>query len=263
MRIFLLSAAVTVLAQLSYAQNMGLALEGDAWAGVKEYPVKGRALHINQKLVFGPFKTVDVDRSWTRGRTATSGITQGIPTSESYRKIITTDHISKKQTLYFTLGDSTNKQVSAYCVSRFNAKDFNIGNDPNSLFNILLDLFGNADVSSSLFYVILMDADGSQWELLLDNQASQQISKQYQGYLMKSKDEYYVIKPVSRVKTRKGKIGNMPFGSAGYEIQNKNGKPLAAVSVIDRGVVYLTELNDAERLLLATVCSAILLQEEI
>jgi hypothetical protein len=246
------------------AQNMGLALEREEWSTVKEYPVKGRATHINQKLTFGPFQTVDIDRSWTKGYTVTTGLTQSIPTSETYRKIISTDHTAKKQTLYFTLADSLNNLVKSYCISRFNAKDFNIGNNPNSLLNILLDLSKRGDQSSSMFYVILLSANtGAQWELLLDNQASQQASLHYEGFLAKSKDEYYLIKPVSRIKNKKGKVGNMPFGSAGYEIRNKSGKALAAVSMMDRGVVYLTNMEPEEKLLLSAACAALLLQDQI
>jgi len=262
MKIFFLFIAAISVFNLS-AQNIGLALEGDAWATVKEYPVKGRSSHINQKLTFGPFKTVDIDRSWTKGSLATSGLTQGILTDETYKKIITTDHISKKQTLYFALTDSANNRTGAYCISQFNAKDFNIGNNPNSVFNLLLDLSGKGGKSSSLFYVMLVNVGTQErWELLLDNRAGQQ-SQAYEGYLAKSKDEYYIVKPVNRIKTKKGKTGTMPFGSAGYQITNKEGKPLAAVSLMDKGVVYLTDLNQEEKLLLATVLSALLLQEVI
>jgi hypothetical protein len=259
--IFLLAVS---LCAINVSAQMGLALEGEDWATVTEYPVKGRSSHVNQKLSFGSYKTKDVDRSWTRGSTVTTGLTQGVPTSETYRKIISTDYTAKKQTLYFTFQDSGKNLVKAYCLSRFNAKDFNIGNNPNSLPNILMDISGRGDQSISLFYVILLQANtGAQWELLLDNQAAQQASKRYEGYLTKSKDEYYVIKPVNRIKTKKGKVGNMPFGSAGYEIRNKSGKALAAVSLMDKGVVYLANLNEEEKLLLSATCAALLMQEAI
>jgi hypothetical protein len=256
--------AVATLFAIHVSAQMSLALEGEHWISVKEYPVKGRSSHINQKLSFGSFTTRDVDRSWTKGATVTTGLTQGVPTSETYRKIISTDHTAKKQTLYFTFQDSGKNLVKAYCLSRFKAKDFNVGNNPNSLPNILLDVSGRGDQSSSLYYVILLQANtGAQWELLLDNQAAQQASKRYEGYLTKSKDEYYVIKPVSRIKSKKGKVGTMPFGSAGYEIRDKSGKALAAVSLMDKGVVYLTDLNEEEKLLLSATCAALLLQEAI
>jgi hypothetical protein len=55
----------------------------------------------------------------------------------------------------------------------------------------------------------------------------------------------------------------MPFGSAGFEIRNKDGKALAAVSMIDNGVVYLSDISPEEKILLSGVCAALLLQEQI
>jgi hypothetical protein len=242
---------------------MGLALEGEGWATVKAYPVKGRASHINQKISFGSFKTIEIDRSWTKGSTVTAGITQGIPTISTYKKIITTDYIHKKQTLYFVLADSTKNMVSGYCLSHFNAKDFNIGDNPNSLVNILLDLTRKGDVSSSTYYVILRESNGIEWELLLNNEQAQRTPSDYVGVLANAQGGKYLIKPYSKVKSKKGKVGAMPFGSAGFEIVNKQGKSVAAVSLIDRGVVYLIETSTEEKLFLSGVCTALLLQEVI
>lgn len=55
----------------------------------------------------------------------------------------------------------------------------------------------------------------------------------------------------------------MPFGSAGFEIRNQDEAPVAAVSLIDKGVVYLKELTDREKTLLANACAALLLQEQL
>lgn len=252
------------LTSIASAQNMGLALEGDDWYGVREYPVKGRAVHVKQKISFGHFKTIEVDRSWTRGSTVTTGLTQGIPTDEFYNKLITTDYINKKQTLYFALEDTAGNRASAYCVSQFNARDFNLGNNSSGPVNIILDLMGKGGESSSAFLVLLYDEPGqTPWKLVLDNQAAVAHPKHYVGYLAKSKDDFYKIIPVSRIKTKKGKVGEMPFGSAGFEIRNKEGEALAAVSLMDRGVVYLRDLDAKERILLATACTSLLLQEEI
>jgi hypothetical protein len=49
----------------------------------------------------------------------------------------------------------------------------------------------------------------------------------------------------------------------GFEIFTKEGEPVAAVSLIDQGVVFLKPLPPAQRILLATTCAALLLQEQI
>lgn len=253
---------ITIFCTIEASAQVGLALEGDAWATVQEYPVKGRSSHINQKLSFGPFKTIDIDRSWTRGTSFSSSLAMGIPNTPTYRKLLTTACVSKKQTLSFSLADSANNLANGYCISELNAKDLNLGDHPNSVLYLLLDLSGAGGHASNLFYVILVDVNTqSQWELLIDNEA-REMSKDYQGYLAKNENEYYILKPAHRIKSRKGKIGMMPFGSAGYHLTDRSGKPLAAVSLMDKGIVYLTEeLDPDEKRLIAAALTALLLQE--
>lgn len=250
---------------MGFAQSMKIALEGAEWAGVSEHPVKGRqGILINQKLSFGEYHTLMVDRSWTRGSSVMSGLSQGLPTDEDYKKIITSEKVKKKQTLYFALEDSLGNQARAYCISNFSSKNFTVGNNENSPVNIFGDILGIGDTSSSIFYAMLYDAQAShRWHLILDNQLVQTMPKTYVGYLARGKDDYYTIKPLSRVVSKKGKVGTMPFGSAGFEIRNRDGKAMAAVSMIDNGVVYLSDISAEEKMLLSGVCTALLLQEQI
>ena len=251
-----------IAAHQASSQSMTLALEGDEWKGVKEYPVKGKdGIFKKESLAFGDFKSVAVDRSWTRGTEVTSGLTQGIPTDEFYKKIITTDHIDKKQSLYFSLADNTGLQSQAYCMTQLQAKDFNIGNSDVSAFNLLLDLAGPGVTSSNVSFAKIYDGvSGAGWDLMIDNQAAQATPKKYVGYLAKSDNEYYTVTPTSNVKSKNGKTGKMPFGSAGFIIRSKDGKPVAAVSIIDKGVIYLMDAGPAERLLLASACTSLLLR---
>lgn len=244
---------------------MKLALEGAEWIGVAGYSVSGRqGIMIKQKLSFGEFHTLVVDRSWTKGSSFSMGLSQGIPTDSDYKRIVTSEKIKKKQTVYFALADSLGNQARVYCMTDFKSKDFTLGDNPNSIVNIFGDILGVGDESSNFFYARIYDAQGQEaWELLLDNQEAQAKPKTYEGYLSKSKDEYYIIKPLSKVLSKKGKTGIMPFGSAGFEIRNKDGKALAAVSLIDNGFVYLNDMSPEERMLLSGVLAALLLQEQI
>lgn len=258
-------SALTLTGVMCRAQSMKLALEGEEWSGVEEYPVAGRqGILIKQKLSFGEFHTLVVDRSWTKGPSVSIGLSQGLPTDADYKRIVTSEKIKKKQTLYFSLADSLGNEARAYCMTDFKSKDFILGDNPVSIINIFGDILGVGDESSSFFYARIYDAQNSQaWELMLDNQEAQAKPKTYVGYLSKSKDEYYTIKPLSKVVSKKGKAGMMPFGSAGFEIRNKDGKALAAVSLIDKGVVYLTDMSPEERVLLSGALAALLLQEQI
>ncbi|HWR31970.1 MAG TPA: hypothetical protein VN451_00475, partial [Chitinophagaceae bacterium] len=85
---------------------------------------------------------------------------------------------------------------------------------------------------------------------------------QYTGLLAKSKDEYYTIVPVNKMEI-KVKTGATLMGSIGFEFHNKEGKTVAAVSMIDKGMIYLGKTNPEERFLLANACTALLLQEQI
>lgn len=253
------------ISNLGLAQSMKLALDGAEWSGAVEYPVQGRqGILINQKLSFGEYHTLLVDRSWTKGSSSMMGLSQGLPTDQDFKKIITSEKVKKNQTLYFALADSLGNQARAYCITNFKSKDFTIGDNPNSVINLFGDILGIGDESSSTFYAMIYDAQATnRWELLIDNQEAQMNPKAYKGYLSKSKEEYYTIKPLSKVISKKGKVGTMPFGSAGFEIRNSNGVAIAAVSMIDKGVVYLTKVSPEERILLSGVCAALLLQEQI
>jgi len=99
--------------------------------------------------------------------------------------------------------------------------------------------------------------------MVLDNEAAQRNSKKYIGVISQSNDRYYTLHPVYTLEKKDGKPANMPFGSIGYEIRGKEGKPLAAVSLIDNGVVYFNDITAEEKFLMANICTAILLQEEI
>jgi hypothetical protein len=246
------------------AQSMQLALDDPEWSRFSGHAVEGRTgILIKQKLSFADYHTSVVKRSWTSGSSATSGLSYGLSTDQDYRRLITSEHIRKKQTLFFELKDSTGRQADVYCVSKFKGKDFYVGNNPVSLVNILGDIAGVGDESSSFYFVqIFTPGTKEAWHLVLDMEAAQRSPKDYTVRLAKNSEQYYLITPHSKVKSKKGKIGNMPFGSAGFQIRNKSGEPVAAVSMIDKGVVYLTDdLSGEERLLLSSACAALLLQE--
>jgi hypothetical protein len=98
--------------------------------------------------------------------------------------------------------------------------------------------------------------------MAIDNQQSQASPKKYTGLLAKNKQEYYTIVPVTLIE-KNGKSGNTLLGAVGFEFRNKEGKTVAAVSLIDKGMIYLGKTTPEERFLLANACTALLLQEQI
>jgi hypothetical protein len=260
----ILLVATGIICSLAACTPFKMAVHEDLQPAYDEYSVKGRqGILIKQKMSFGNYGTSTVKRSWTKGTSSRRGIGFVDPERMEWVNIISTEYINRKQTLRYTLS-SDSLQSEVFCVSRFKAKDLTVGRRENSILNVGLDIFGPGIESSSMYYVQIYPSDKNErpWELLLDNQESQEKPGKYIGYLTKSKTEYYTLHPVNKL-DRKGKQGTMPFGAIGFEFRNAAGKTLAAVSMMDKGMIYLAKTNPAERFLLANACTAILLQQQI
>lgn len=254
-------AAIIIVSIVSCATPR-IGLDANQWTEKQELPVKGRqGLLINQKLSFGEFKTLSVKRSWTRGGTSFAGWAWGRPGYEDYSKMIGVEYSNRKQSVRFELADQNANESSVFCVTRANSESVVIGNNPNSLVNIALSIESS---SENLFWVkIYLKNDEQPWEMMIDNEASQQKAKSYSGKVAQSRDKFYTIHPVYHLTGKNNKVYTMPMGSVGYEIRNKEGKPLAAISLIDKGMVYFNAMPAEEKFLLANICTALLLQEAI
>ena len=147
-----------------------MAVDKNNWNNIEEFSVKGRqGLLINQKLSFGEYKTASVKRSWTKGSSSFAGWTTGRPGYEDYSRVIGLEFSKKKQTVRFELTDNAAHESSAFCVTKVKSKDFVLGNNPNSLFNISLDILGVADASENLYWIKLyMKNEIHPWEMVLD-----------------------------------------------------------------------------------------------
>ena len=265
MRTILLSALVVTII-ITGCASAKMAVSDDLKPAYDEYKVKGKdktSIFKKQKMSFGDYSTNSVQRSWTKGHSSRSGIGYVDPFRQEWINIISVKYTDKKQTLRYEMNNGA-LQSEVYCVSRFNAEDLEIGRNPNSILNIGMDLFGSGVKLSSMYYVQIFasSTENRPWEMALDNHVAQSSPHSYIGRLAKSRDEYYDIVPVSKIEM-KGKTGNMFAGSIGFEFRNKYGKTVAAVSLMDKGMVYLGKTTPEERFLLANACTAILLQEVI
>jgi hypothetical protein len=226
-------------------------------------PVKGRqGLLINQKLSFADYQTGKVKRSWTKGGNSRVGVLGTQSMNGVYIDLISKEYIDRKQTFSFQMSDSKNNQSDVYGASNFNAENLLIGNNPNSVVNILEDIYGKNDFSENVFYLqVFVNNETRPWELLLDNQAAL-ANKNYVGFFAKDDNNYYTLKPIDKVETAKGPKSIL-MGSIGFEIINRDNEVVAAVSLIDNGLVYLLTEQPDERFLLANLCAALLLQQNI
>ena len=228
------------------------------------FPVKGRqGLLINQKLSFGDYKTSKIKRSWTRSGNTRVDLISGQVTDPDYPNLVAMDYANSDQSFYFSISDFSGNAADVYAVSEFHAEDLQIGDNPNSVINILEDLFGGSGFSEDLFYLqVFLNDEVKPWQLLLDNQAAQFTPEDYSGFFALSENEFYALEPITHLNTKKG-VKKSLGGSIGYEIFNKKGESVAAVSLVDNGEVFLHTKDPSERLLLSALCAALLLQEDI
>ena len=81
-------------------------------------------------------------------------------------------------------------------------------------------------------------------------------AKSYVGYLAKSKTEYYTIHPATKIE-KNAKTGKTLLGSVGYEIYDQNRGAVAAVSLMNKGMVFLGKTTKEERFLMANAAPAV------
>jgi len=243
-----------------------MALDTKGWENKETLNVSGkRGLFTKEKMSFGDYRTTTVKRSWTKGSSSRWGLGAGTINSYDYTNLISLEYIRKKQTIRFSMTDNNNNQSEVYCVSKFNAKDLIVGNRPNSIVNIGLDIAGfAAGNTNSTYYVQLYTKEQSKpWEMLIDNVQSQSRPRSYTGYLSYSKEEYYSIHPVYKMEGKDGRAANTLFGMVGFEFRDKAGNPAAAVSLLNKGVVYMMPLAADQKFLLANACAALLMQQQL
>ncbi len=230
---------------------------------LESYPVKGRqGLLINQKLSFAEYQTSKVKRSWTKGgntRIEEPWIAPGV----YFPDLISLNYADRQQSFYFQMEDAHGNFSDVYGNSDFESADLQLGSNPNSIVNIMEDIFSGVDYSSNVFYLqLFINEEQQPWQLVLDNQAAQVQAKQYTGLFAFDRDLYYTLRPITKVQSKKGPKPIL-MGSIGFEIFNNREETVAAVSLIDGGYVYLNTSNPKERFLLANLVSALLLQQDV
>lgn len=247
--------AAVLLSAATHAQSFKIATGEPLHSKQEELAVKGRmGILINQKLSFGNYRTAKVKRSAIRKWTGATG----------FPGMIWTEHMEGRQSIHFSLTDGKDTS-DVMSVTRVQSDDLLIGQAGRTarLPGSILPLIKRTDISQDNFSVSIVTHQGDEpWELFLDNTEAQIRRKHAAGYLTRG-DVSYTIEPVWQVEKKNGKLAEMPFGSPGFEIKDKDGNSLAAVSLMDNGKVYLGPGTDEEKFLFANACAALLLQSEI
>jgi hypothetical protein len=258
-KLFLILAILIVAISCSPVK---IAVDDAGWQRKEELSVKGRnGFLIKQKLSFGEFKTGNVKRSWTKG----SSWGFGVPVANDWIERLNIEFVRRKQTVRFSLTDAAGNESEVTAFSKVRWTDLSIGNNPNSVVNVIGDLLQIGDAGTNTYAVRIFPARNEQpWEMLIDNNAAVRNAKTYTGLLAKNKTEYYTVAPVYKLMNKKGKAVALPIsGSVGFEFRNQKGETVAAVSLIDNGVVYFAALAPQEKFLLANAAAALLLQQQL
>lgn len=255
MRLFVLSVTALLLSITTFAQGFDIAVGEPLRSQREVLKVKGRTgMLIKQKMSFGNYRTTMVQRSGIRKWYGYTG----------FPGLIWTEQMDGKQSIHFRLASATDTS-DVVAVTNVANTDLLLGatDDFTRLPGSIVSLFKKTELSQNNFSVAIVTKNGEQpWELFLDNSEAQIRRKQAAGYVTRG-DEYYTIQPVWQLETKSGKIGNMPFGSAGFELVDKEGRVMAGVSLMDKGNVYLGPGTEEQRFLFANVCAALLLQSNI
>lgn len=254
-----LAALVTIM--IAACSTPKIALDGGDF---REMPVSGRnGFLIKQKLSFGGYTTSYVKRSWTRGSTYREGLSIGNPMDPYYENIISMEYVKKKQTMNFSIADAMKNSSEVRCVTKFSSDDLIVGNNPNSLLNIGIELLRGLNSTNTYYAQIFINGQQKPWQLLLDNIAMQNKPASYTGVVALDKENYYSLVPVNKLLDKKGQPQKMLFGSVGLELRNRHNTAVATVSFLNNGKVYMNTADKNEEFLLANICAALLLQQEI
>jgi hypothetical protein len=110
---------------------------------------------------------------------------------------------------------------------------------------------------------IFINEGARPWQLLLDNELMQAKPSSYKGLVALDKENYYTLVPVNKLLNKKGEAKQTLFGSVGLALNDKQGRTVATVSLLNKGIVYLGTTDNTERFLAANIFAALLLQEQI
>ncbi|UJH92054.1 hypothetical protein LZ575_05465 [Antarcticibacterium sp. 1MA-6-2] len=227
---------------------------------LETFAVKGRqGILINQELEFGEFETSKVKRSWTKGGNSRLQVPVGDAGTTGYPDLPSLNYIDRNQTFHFQMKDSTGQESDVYAASEFSSEDLQL----EERSSVLEEILGFSLKSENFFYLqIFLNKNLQPWQLILDNEAAQVFPGKYRGILVLDENTYYSLEPISKVQGKKGPK-SLLLGSIGYEIFNSRNHSIAAVSLVDNGKVYFNTNDPEERFLLANLCAALLLQENI
>lgn len=198
------------------------------------YEVQGRqGWLVNQTLSFGEFQSGKVDRSWTKG----------------YDYPFIVRFTGAKEKLSFTLQNGSKNEADIFCISKLREQDL-------QLFHKYFDINLNA---KDVFSGSIIIGGNAGYDFYITNLNQNNISRKVEGRIT-GEGRIISIEPIKKLE------GNKAYLSAqtpGFEF-TMNGELIGAVEVLNKGRIWIRKsLPEADRLLIASAASALLLRSDL
>lgn len=257
--LLLLGAAICLLASCTTNR---IALTDPVWQNSIGYTVEGRMQTVFQKkpLRFGEFYTTQVKTSWRQSSSTTTDLYGRL--TERNNKTVGILYEQSKSSRRVSLSNGKGEEALILTFNQLNSSSYLVGGGVELNFNWMNKALGMPSKMENAYYVQVYEPDNDKpWELVLDMDAIQMNPKNYAGYFALNEQELYTIRPLRHVMGKNGPV-KVPVGLVGFEISNVAGEPVAAVSIFDKGLVYMQDkLTPRQRFLMADLCAALLLYE--
>ena len=198
------------------------------------YEVEGRnGWLVNQHLSFGEFQSGKVNRSWTKG----------------YDLPFIIRFTGAKEKLSFTLRNDERMEAEVFCLAKLREQDL-------TLFHKYFDINIKAkDVFTGSVVINQKDA----FDFFLTNLNQNNWFREAEGEI-RSDDFEIAIRPVKKLNNDQRMLA---MEAPGFEFIKK-GKVVGAVETLNKGRVWLhNSLSEREKLVIASVSSALLLRSEL
>ncbi|MDT3404944.1 hypothetical protein [Mucilaginibacter terrae] len=257
--LLLMGAALCLLVSCTTTR---MALTNPAWDNNTGYLVEGRTQTVFQKkpLRFGEFYTTQVKTSWRQSLSVTTDMNGRL--TERNNKTLGMLYEKSKSSRKFSLSNGKGEEALVLTFNQLNSSSYLVGGGVDFNFNWINKALGMPSKMENAYYVQVYEPDNDKpWELVLDMDAIEMNPKNYAGYFALDESQYYTIRPIRHVMGKNGPV-KVPVGLVGFEVSNVAGDAVAAVSIFDKGLVYLQDnLTPGERFLMADLCAALLLYE--
>lgn len=209
--------------------------------------VSGRqGLLINQRISFGNYESEKVKRGWTR----------------SYSHDVFLAKLEDAKDKYnFTLFDNNRGAYTVNAVNHIKGVDVSIGRFLGDNTNTALRELASFTIQTQDLFAASLYNNSRQeaWHLVLMNREDTRKNGRYVGLLTNEQQQNIEVLPIRKLQDAKSWGTNI----IGYEFRQE-GKPLAAVEVINKGRVWIDpNLDPNMQLVLASASATLLLQQEL